>query len=340
MNQEKDIGLILLDDLIAGMQIDEEWSVRQARSIKWWGYDLAQTIWVDEPIEDPDISVAKIHAKTEIWKIASDDPKIEKFIGWLNTQASLNGLIYEKERATLSLYCSVYIHRQNIAGTGTIFKAATAIQAADALIKGNLTSEWMHELPLERNSTEHPANGGRHYYDSMTDIIKDYFRPKGDKGSPFGEADFTALKNIDSNPSIMTNAGENGVTAEFPVMEHGPSSIKFMVDDDNYSPGTALFQADNQEKHPQLGSGCLIKLTLPIGENECEVANSLNLLEMSGNNQTHFFGSWCKGPNGITYISFIPAAIYQPNLLSLIFHSYATKAQWATNILLNIDGEQ
>lgn len=336
MNQEKDIGLIALEDYIAAMNIDAEWCYRQPRSIKWWGYDLAQTIWVDEPIEEPDISVAKIHAKTDIWKDVSAGPETDTFVSLLNMQASLNSFIYEKEKATISLYCSAYIHKENRSLIGTMFKLASAIQAADALIKANLATDLMNEIQRERNSTEHPTSGIRDHYDEMTEIIKNFVHPHGDKESPFCEADFTALKNIDSNPSIMTNADETGVTAEFPVMEYGPSSINAMTDNDTYSPGTVLFQASNQDKHPQLGRGCLIKMILPVGENDADVANFLNLLEMSGNNQTHFMGSWCKGPAGITYISFIPAVIYQPYLLNGLFHNFSGKAQWATKFLLDI----
>lgn len=61
------------------MDFDVKWSIRQARSITWWGFDLAQTIWVDEPVEDSDFSVAKIHAKTDIWKDVPDDPKVDFF---------------------------------------------------------------------------------------------------------------------------------------------------------------------------------------------------------------------------------------------------------------------
>ena len=349
MNQEQDIGLIALDDFITAMNFDAKWSIRQARSITWWGFDLAQTIWVDEPVEDSDFSVAKIHAKTDIWKDVPDDPKVDFFVSALNIQASLNGLIYEKKKpdslfydkkkSAVSLYCSAYIHEENRSFIGTIFKLAAAIQAADALIKANIPTEPILEAQMARNSTGHPTSGMRDHFDNMTEVIKDFVRPHGDKESPFCEADFTALKNIDSNPSIMTNAGETGVTAEFPVMEHGLSSINVTMEDSTYSPGTALFEATNKEVHPQLGSGCLTKLTLPIGKNDEDVANSLNFLEMFSNNQTHFLGSWCKGPNGITYISFIPTAIYQPFLLNGLFYNYSAKAQWATDILLKSYGE-
>jgi hypothetical protein len=339
MNQEKDIGLVELDDCIASMHIDEKWSVRQPRSVKWWGYDLAQTIWVDYPIEEPDISVAKIHAKTDIWKNVSSNPEVETVVNMLNTTASLNCLVYEKEKSTISLYCSAYIHKENKSFIGPMFKLAAAIQTADALIKASFAAELMNEIQMVRNSTGHPTNGMRDHYDELTEIIRDFVRPQGEKESPYCEMDFAALKNIDPNPSIMTNADNNGITAEFPVMDYGPSSINAIMDDYTYSSGSALFQATNKENHPQLGSGCFIKIILPIGENESEVVNSLNLLEMSGNNQTHFLGSWCQGPEGITYVSFLPTAIYRPRLLNGIFHSYSVKAQWATKFLQNNNGE-
>ena len=60
---------------------------------------------------------------------------------------------------------------------------------------------------------------------------------------------------------------------------------------------------------------------------------------MAGDNRTHFLGTWCSGPVGVTYISFIPTAIYQPFLLNGLFYNYSAKAQWATDILLKSYGE-
>ena len=340
MNQDQDIGLDVLNDCIAAMNIDAKWSIRQARSLTWWGFDLAQTIWVDEPIEDPDLSVVRINAKTDLWRDVSDNPNSDKFLSGLNMQASLNGLIYEKKKSTVSLYCSAYIHKENSSFMVPIFKIASSIQAADSLIKANLPTEsLLGGIQMVRNSTEHPTSGIRDHYDEMTEIIKELVRPHGEKESPFCETDFTSLKNIGSNPSIMTNAGETGVTAEFPVMEHGPSSMNAVMDDDSYSPGTALFQATNKQLHPQLGSGCFIKMVLPTKKNDADIANSLNFLEMSGDSRTHFLGTWCSGPEGVTYISFLPTLIYRPHLLDGLFHNYSAKAQWATDILLKTYGE-
>ena len=108
MNQDQDIGLDVLNDCIAAMNIDAKWSIRQARSLTWWGFDLAQTIWVDEPIEDPDLSVVRINAKTDLWRDVSDNPNSDKFLSGLNMQASLNGLIYEKKNPPF-LYIAPHI---------------------------------------------------------------------------------------------------------------------------------------------------------------------------------------------------------------------------------------
>ena len=99
MNKDQDIGLIALDDFIAAMDFDAKWSIRQARSITWWGFDLAQTIWVDEPVEDSDFSVAKIHAKTDIWKDVPDD--LSTHFVWNETGSS---------GSIMSLHAEGYTH--------------------------------------------------------------------------------------------------------------------------------------------------------------------------------------------------------------------------------------
>ena len=339
MNQNQDIGLDVLNDCITAMNIDAKWSIRQTRSFTWWGFDLAQTIWVDEPEEDLDLQFVRINAKTDLWRDVSGNPNFDKFLNTLNMQASLNGLIYEKKESTVSLYCSAVIHKKNSFFMLPIFKIASSIQAADSLIKANFPTEKYPGIQMVRNSSGHPKSGIRDHYDDITEVIKELVRPHGEKESPFCETDFTSLKNMDPNPSIMTNAGETEVTAEFPVMEHGPSSVNATMGDFTYSPGTALFQATSKELHPQLGSGCFIKVILPTEENNADIANSLNFLEMAGDNGTHSLGTWCSGPEGVTYISFLPTLIYRPHLLNGLFHNYSAKAQWATNLILQMYGE-
>jgi len=47
LDDTRDVGQQVLDDVFAKMQIDQEWSVREARSFAWWGHDLAQRVWVE-----------------------------------------------------------------------------------------------------------------------------------------------------------------------------------------------------------------------------------------------------------------------------------------------------
>ena len=314
----------VVDKIFADLMIDEEWSVREDCGFRWWGHRLAQRVWAEPARQSRGMEVFVLHAETSLLRNVPEGERTQTGISIMNRFATLSGLVYDPTTGRVSLHCAAKFHEQNFTWLGRFFSLATAMQAADAHIKVAQGIERL--LGGEPDFTDHPTNGPRQNMDDMLNVLEQTVAPMGKNASPFGEVDFVALESMDPSPSVMTCADQGGVTAEFPFTGQRPAAL---IPGQGQPLETALFQATSAEAHPQLGSGCLCRLTLPVQDNTPDLACRLNGDESTSWSASHFFGAWCNGEQGLTFITFVPALAYQPGLLQNIFWSFAGRARWA-----------
>jgi hypothetical protein len=63
----------------------------------------------------------------------------------------------------------------------------------------------------------------------------------------------------------------------------------------------------------------------------------LNWMEVTGATDAHFLGAWCPNrPNGLAFVSFLPAALYRPGLLDNLVLNAAVRARWAGDRLVEL----
>ncbi|MDP8248216.1 MAG: hypothetical protein P9M00_08775 [Candidatus Tritonobacter lacicola] len=321
MTEEMDIGRRVLDHLFDQMMIDEEWSVRDSNSFTWWGHRLAQKVWFDPPVEEAGFEITRVHAETQLLKDVPETEEIAKKISAFNCYASLSALIWYPEKGEINYRCSAYFHHQTIGWLLKVFMSAVALQAADAQIKVNHgLGDLLGGVP---NESAPPGRESRPDMDNMLDIIEQMYAPEGAGESPWRKKDFANVLAMDPNPWVVASEGRNAMTAEFPFYGDRPAVMGACE--------TALLQATAEEKHPQLGSGLLLRITLPpIGvEATADLACQLNSDEAGEWSRSHMLGAWCIGDMGITFVSFIPAALYRERLLDTMILSMAMRARWA-----------
>jgi hypothetical protein len=331
MNWSGDPGLEVLQFVYTSMQIDEAWSVREPRRFTWWGHRLAQRVWAEPPRASEGFEVSRVHAETDLLQRVSAQPDLLDRLAVLNRFASLSALVWDPQRWRLTLRCSVYVHRQSLPWVRQLFAAAVAIQAADAHIK---VAELPRFLGGEPDVSAHPASGWRHQPDDMLEVIARVFAPQGRGPSPFTEADFKTALRMQPRPWVLATGNGAGMAAEFPFRGDVPAVAG--------GSGTALFTASARERHPQLGSGALLLLSLPSppdpgpaksGES-ARLANELNLAEPESWTGAHFLGAWATDPGrGLTFTTFLPAAVYRRGLLDAMILSSAMRARWASDHL-------
>ena len=128
----------------------------------------------------------------------------------------------------------------------------------------------------------------------------------------FPSAELEEIAEEDSGPSVLSNASDGGLTAELPFYGATPSILK--VARGGSGPETALFTASLKEAHPRYGSGCLMRLRLPLSSLDGPAVNDLNRAEAEGA-PTYGFGAWCVQDGTPVYALFLPNALYRPGLM-------------------------
>ena len=156
--------------------------------------------------------------------------------------------------------------------------------------------------------------------------------PAWDWPSLWGEREFVYAANIMRRAGIYCNAGESGLTAEFP-WEEGASSA--MLGD-----RTSLMRFQTDMPHPVAGNGLFFKLDLPVTlerEQLAECANYLNVFETTGADIPPFFGAWCsKLSNGLlSYAGFWPNCMYKNGTVANIASWCRLRSQIARQAIGN-----
>ena len=111
---------------------------------------------------------------------------------------------------------------------------------------------------------------------------------------------------------VFANAGETGLTAEFPL-EPGAISVFF-------GDKTSLLTFQTDTPHPALGNGLFVKLELPMRfpiKELSRIANKLNWVELESIDAVPFIGAWTASlhTNTLAYVCFWPNFMYRKGLI-------------------------
>lgn len=325
MSEGPDPGLAVLDFVFKSMMIDTEWSVREPRGFTWWAHRFAQRVWAEPARLDAAGEAIRVHAETDLLHKIPSNPQTAERFAVLNRSASLSAFVWDPEKERASLHCSAYVHAENVGWLKYLLAAAVSIQVADAHIKVDGLAKVLGGEP---DVSGHPSHGPRKAMDDMLNIIEGLFVPAGRDPSPFTEADFSAALGMKPNPWLLATGGPAGMTAEFSFSDDVPAALG--------GKGTALFQASAEGSHPQLGSGALLRLTLPVelaADRAALLVGELNAAETREWGRCHLLGAWCTDPTGITFVTFLPAAVHRRGLLEAMVWSMALRARWAKEYL-------
>lgn len=329
---QKDIGHDVIEFLFSSLGIDTEWSVREPRGFTWWGHQLAQRVWAEPPAESHGFAVVRCHAETAVLKNVSPSTQFAARLGALNHCASLSAYVWHPDSRRVTLRCSVLLHEDNVEWAKRLLLAATGIQAADAHIKLGLAET----LQGEPDSSEHPKSGRRQEPDPVLDIIQTTFAPEGQGSSSFTDDDFSRVLAMEPAPWVLANEGDLGLTAEFPFTGARPAAELAFRGEDNVE--TALLTVKATERHPQLGSGALVQLSLPLtlpAADAAELAARLNRVEAEESPDSALcLGAWCPDrSDGICFVTFLPSAIRRPGLLNVVVLDAGLRTRWVEGYL-------
>jgi hypothetical protein len=163
-------------------------------------------------------------------------------------------------------------------------------------------------------------------YAPVLEIIEEFFAPEGKRDSAYSGDEMIAARKFFEQRGLLSFGDDVALSCEIPQDPSlGSSVITGSV--------TALLRVTTKERHPQLGSGVLMRLSMPNRLDQQEqwrAAVRINQLEATTFVRSHFLGAWCRDPDGtLTHVAFLPNALHQPGLLLSTVISTAVRARWA-----------
>lgn len=322
-----DVGPEALDHIYGAMAIDAQWSVRHDRHFEWWGHRLRQVVSAAPAVESRGIDICLLSARTEVARDVVLSDRLEEAIAALNMGAAMNALVLDREARRLFLSCHMVVHREILGWAVPLFMGAVAMQVAEAHVQAGPLSSLLGCQPDE---SAHPVSGPREEPDEMLSVMETLFAPAGQGPSRFPSVELEEIAEEDSGPSVLSNASDGGLTAEFPFYGATPSILN--VARGGHGPQTALFTASLEEAHPRYGSGCLMLLRLPLSSLDGPAVNDLNRAEAEGV-PSYGFGAWCVQDGTPVYALFLPNALYRPGLMKAMTMGAFGRCMWTRDYL-------
>ena len=311
---ELEPGLAAVRYLYDNSRIDSEWSVLEERGFTWWADDLAQRVWAEPGFDDNGIEIFRLFAETDLVRGAGDVPGAMQLIDGLNGLSAGSALVIDPEAGTIRSVASMWVHEGSMDWVARAFSVIAAIQAAQA---GQGATMLAPLVGGELAVSAHPDSGPRPEPDEMLNLL-DLVKADGEGPSRWAGDEMVAmLAQVQELPIVTLATGdETGVTIEVPYRET-----------------TALIQMDTTEAHPGLGSGMVVRLSLPGDAGPgAEWAAMRNRQELEALTRSHFVGSWVGSASFATFVSFYPNLLARMNMGSInVAISTINRAMWIAN---------
>lgn len=298
--------------LTARMQIEAEWAVQERTSFTWWAHTLAQKVWVAPPREFQGVAMHTLHIETDLLADVPMNASTWAKLANVNQFATLSAYVADTTQGTIRLHSSVSLTEDNWPLARSIALHAMALQMADAYGEA---PELAPAFAGRVAATPHPRQGLRERADEMVGILEIY-QQRGDGDSPFNADEIAELVHLEPRPWTMASNELNRLVADLAFAQDLPAHLEL----------------DASERHPSLGSGLQLRLTMPVEPDEA-LAQKLNANECL-EPDAHQLGAWCVDPErGLLFTGFIPAAAYVPGLSRALVYHLSAKNEWARALL-------
>jgi len=308
---ESDLGTESVRDVHQAWQVDDEWCEWEPRGFCWWGHRLRQRVWAEPGFEDGEFTIFRVCAMTDLVAGVREAQRAWGPLAAITRYATASAPVLDQDSGRISLFSSVYVHEQIASWIVPLFARLALLQPIEA---ERVAEHLATALGGEPAASGPGDRGSRSEPDEMLTVADLVYAPHGEGPSAWADdAEFDQVAETLNQGNAFATGGASGLTAEFP----------FGAGD------TALFQADTRERHPHLGSGLLLRLTLPFAQPLPEAvafAALLNGVEAAGDLHTPALGAWTVDSAGerarAVFVSFLPSILHSPGLLlNLTFHA-------------------
>ncbi len=318
-SNDRDLGLRAVREIYRRAMIDEEWSIWEDRGFSWWGYRLRQRVWAEPGVMSRGFRVYRVSIQTDCLRDMEITDAVIGGVGLIARDAAVAAPVLDPESGKLFAFTSLYVHEE-------IFEWAVLKILYPFAVIQLIEAERMAAAGPEVFKTgtpdysAHPTSGPRPEPDELLGVIDNLIRPLGRLAPRWpGCEEFPRILDMLNRSNCVATDGGELLTAEF-----------------SFGGDTSLLQVDGGAKHRDLGNGALITLKLPLRwelSAAARLAAEWNRLESRAGTSIHFLGSWAVAEVGDgfspMFVSFSPAAVYNPGLAANLVLTVAARAKWA-----------
>ena len=302
----------VLDFVVDRMQIDAAWSLRDDRSLTWWGSSLAQRVWAAPARQIHDVEFATLHIETDLLADVSPDVTTFERLAAVNRFASLSAYVADPATCSVRLHASLALTTDNLPMARALALHAVALQVADAHAEAGALAD---AFGAQVAASAHPLSGPRATPDDMLGVVAIY-QERGQDPSPFTTEELASIVHGEPRPWLTASNDLHRFDAELAFAGDAPARLEF----------------DADSPHPSLGTGLQIRLRLPV-EPDAAVAQRLNSAERL-EPDAHQLGGWCVDDGrGLLFAGFLPSGAHKPGLARAMAYHMAARSDWAQALL-------
>lgn len=324
-----DAGLQTVEETFTAFALDDTWSVRSSRGFTWLPHERAQRVWSPEPIPWHGMKVQRVIAETDLFALDENrgDMTVLSFLG---AEATMSGLRYED--GMVKLRCAVLVYDDVQEWVSELFQTAALVQAMEAQERAPELAAALGHEPFVHS---HPASGFRSRPDPMLKALPKKAVWAGQHR--WGKRDFGAAMEWLGQYGIVAAEAPGGVAVEFPFERLRRESSHHQSFGSWNGPANRLRVI--KERHPDLGWGVRLKLTLagwPTSRLGAEILPiELNALDQDSRESGHFIGSWAADRDfgAPCFTCFLPAILYGRGLLEEALTWTDIRSMWASQFV-------
>ena len=326
-----DPGLEMVSRLAALLQIDDKWSVRSKRGFTWWSYRLAQHIEAGRPKLINGQSVSLVHVYTELLQQVPDSGPAIALAGLANGRATLNAVVFDPTKKTLSECCTALVHEGNLGWMDRLLGFAAILQNTAAHSRAHAAAEATKATIAQ---STHPVSGERPAIDEILGVAQAAAATGQSQPSAFAGGLISVLPAFAKSFGFLGFGDASGFSCEVPFSADPAVPLSSAAGGD----GTSLVQFFTEQPHPDYGTGalCILKVPVPFvrASAASNAANRLNLAESKGKSITSLFGAWTAtgsvSPFGVAFSCFVPNDLAQPGVLENVLLMFAARSRFAS----------
>ena len=296
------------------LRVDEKWSIARDNGFTWWADKNAQQVEIVGIESDKELGEAfLVRVTTDFFRgLRLNEKTLQGISLMLMAHASMSGHVYDEKSTDLRLSSVLKVHEGNAESMRLLLSLACVLQIAEARIMAPELARILGAQPAESG---HSKNGIRNEPDELAEVVAQVILPLGRQPSRWNGQELArvAAEMLQRVPGINARSSSTSLAVAVPS---------------NGSVNTCEFHVN--QSHPRYGHGLFALQTFPITDYPknagIRLALTLNGGELAGCPVGYGFGSYCFREGKPHFLTFLPNAAYQSELLANLCMACADRA--------------